>query len=362
MPKHWVGAAALLACIAGSAIAQEAVQGAAGVTLTAEQIATPHVVSVPIGARPGYRRIEGCSGHFPEGVTYELNLQAASGAALVAAARSTADTTLYIEGPGGLHACDDDTMDWDPRIELSNAPSGLYRLWVGTYSSTQSAGTASLVLTTDRNWPPSGLQHEAEPRDGPVELSAGFWPDPHFVRDIDVGGAFSIDLWSNDACYGSTEPAPNVRLHFRAGLRPTQLVIDLDSATDGTLAVRTPGGTWVCDDDSGAGLNPRVVLRPAETGDYVIYAASLRRAAQGVLSISESMPVVHPDLSATPSVRALSLAADVGGQSWRASRCVGRRRRCAGTVRRTHEHRATRRADHCGRRTFRAHASRQCRG
>jgi len=49
---------------------------------------------------------------------------------------SSADTTLVINSPNGSWICDDDSGgDLDPSIYLKDPASGVYDLWIGTYSS-----------------------------------------------------------------------------------------------------------------------------------------------------------------------------------------------------------------------------------
>jgi hypothetical protein len=50
---------------------------------------------------------------------------------------SSADTTLVINTPSGSWICDDDSGgDLDPSINFKNPASGVYDVWIGTYSST----------------------------------------------------------------------------------------------------------------------------------------------------------------------------------------------------------------------------------
>lgn len=46
------------------------------------------------------------------------------------------DTTLVINTPTGGWICDDDSGgDLDPSINFTNAQSGVYDIWIGTYGS-----------------------------------------------------------------------------------------------------------------------------------------------------------------------------------------------------------------------------------
>jgi hypothetical protein len=53
-----------------------------------------------------------------------------------------ADATLLVNTPDGSWACDDDGFgDTDPIIQIAKAQSGVYDIWVGTYSSSTFGAT-----------------------------------------------------------------------------------------------------------------------------------------------------------------------------------------------------------------------------
>jgi hypothetical protein len=62
--------------------------------------------------------------------------------ALYLYARSGSDTTLLVNLPSGAWACNDDGLGGrDPLLVIRQAPSGLYNLWVGTYSTSTAPAT-----------------------------------------------------------------------------------------------------------------------------------------------------------------------------------------------------------------------------
>jgi len=119
---------------------------------------------------------------------------------------------------------------------------------------------------------------------GNLSLNTGFQPDPVLVN-VTAGG--NIDVSSNvDGCTGHISAAPDVQLTFSAGSLP--LAISVSSNTDTTLVINTPDGQWFCDDDSGGGVNPSLVFRPAGSGVYDIWVGTYgTSAAAAQLSISE---------------------------------------------------------------------------
>jgi hypothetical protein len=58
--------------------------------------------------------------------------------------RSDEDTTLLINRPDATWICDDDSLgDSNPSVTIRDAASGLYNIWVGTYSD---SGLVSATL------------------------------------------------------------------------------------------------------------------------------------------------------------------------------------------------------------------------
>ncbi len=86
-----------------------------------------------------------CRGSIAAAPDYELTYQAGS-LPLVIRTESGTDVTLVVNGPSGEWYCDDDSAgNRNARVRLQNPQSGVYDIWVGTYSG----GTASsnIVIT-----------------------------------------------------------------------------------------------------------------------------------------------------------------------------------------------------------------------
>ena len=63
-----------------------------------------------------------------------------------------ADATLLVNTPDGSWSCDDDGFgDTDPIIQIAKAPSGVYDIWVGTYSSSTFGATLFVSELDPRN-------------------------------------------------------------------------------------------------------------------------------------------------------------------------------------------------------------------
>lgn len=110
----------------------------------------------------------------------------------------------------------------------------------------------------------------ATPTYGTVTLSSGFTPDPS-VHDIRAGGS---DRAAQAGCSGYIHAdAPDLDLKYEADAT-WGLQIDATADIDVTLMVHTPGGAWVCDDDTGNGLNARLSFDRPESGYYSIWVGT----------------------------------------------------------------------------------------
>ena len=112
----------------------------------------------------------------------------------------------------------------------------------------------------------------ADPTFGDVSLSAGFDPDPYTVEVIS-GGGISADVLGG-SCTGYIADAPDFDLYYDNGSGILPLDIYVDSTADTTLVINMPDGSWLCDDDSGDGVNPYVSLENPQTGLYDIWVGS----------------------------------------------------------------------------------------
>ena len=125
----------------------------------------------------------------------------------------------------------------------------------------------------------------ADPNYGTLNLSAGFHPDPQVVS-LTAGGGISASSASS-GCRGYITDAPDVRLLYTSGSYP--LIISVASASDTTLVVNAPNGTWYCDDDSGGAANPLIRFGSPQSGRYEIWVGTYSNSgyASANLSISE---------------------------------------------------------------------------
>ncbi|MDZ4766626.1 MAG: hypothetical protein SGI73_18975 [Chloroflexota bacterium] len=130
------------------------------------------------------------------------------------------------------------------------------------------------------------LDETAEPTWSSVTIDAPFVIDP-YVTTIGVGG--EVDLSDFDSqCVGFTDSAPSFNLTV-AGT-PSELTFFLVAAEDTTLLIRTPDGSYFCDDDTGGNRNPQINLEDVTEGTYNIWGASYTATPQpAYLFISENV-------------------------------------------------------------------------
>lgn len=103
-----------------------------------------------------------------------------------------------------------------------------------------------------------------------------------------------------DDCPGAFDlSAPDAVVEWGGGA----LWMTARSATDATLAVYGPDGTWVCNDD-GEGLAPVVAWGDAPRGRYAVWVGAFAQQSAGAATLlAGTRPVpTAPDLAARPAV------------------------------------------------------------
>ena len=155
-----------------------------------------------------------------------------------------------------------------------------------TLAAASLVACASIPESGGAGYGDGGPDYSARPAYGSMSLSAGFANDPRVVT-LRAGG--NIDARTlHSHCRGFIARAPDVRVHYNAGSLP--LIISVDSASDTTLVINGPDGSWYCDDDGGVnGLNPSVRFNPPQSGQYDIWVGTYESGAlqSAQLHISE---------------------------------------------------------------------------
>ncbi len=218
------------------------------------------------------------------------------------------DATLIVSDPTEQISCNDDFNSQNPAIEFANPASGIYDVWIGSFSaedfvpgylvvtegeSVPGAIQSSLLgmgaeveddsqaLTTD------GINANLEATFGTVELSPGFTPDPFSVSLLS-GGANDVAAQAvGENCVGYAATAPDYSLNLTGD--STQLRIFFVGEGDTTLVIRDPSGEFICNDDSFGTRNPTIDFRNALAGQYDIWVGSFSTSdlVGGTLYITE---------------------------------------------------------------------------
>ncbi|WP_207801077.1 MULTISPECIES: hypothetical protein [Gammaproteobacteria] len=105
-------------------------------TLNSGFMPDPWTYSIQAG---GSQEVQGlgssCVGHINyQAPDIDLNYSSGGVLGLYVYVRANSDTTLVINAPDGRWYCNDDSSGLDPMIHFASPQSGLYNIWVGTYS------------------------------------------------------------------------------------------------------------------------------------------------------------------------------------------------------------------------------------
>ncbi|MEM6784433.1 MAG: hypothetical protein AAF624_11950 [Bacteroidota bacterium] len=247
----------------------------------------PHTTTLTAGGSIEVNKGACTYGYVADAPDVDLYYTTSGGSDLYIYAESDSDVTLLVNAPDGSWLCDDDGLgNRDPLIAIPNAADGLYDIWIGTYGDEMQAATlhiSEIAPSGGGGSSADGIDIGAAPTYGDVNVSRGFGSN---TTTLTAGGSFQPDFGS--CTYGNVAGAPDVDLYYTTdGSGP--LFISVESEGDTTLLVNMPDGSWVCDDDSGNGSNPLLIIPNAADGLYDIWVGTYGDAMQSAtLTISES--------------------------------------------------------------------------
>jgi hypothetical protein len=119
-------------------------------TLTLEPGFGSEEVTVAAGGSDGVSVSgSGCTGYITNGEP-DVNVlfgESGEGGVLAFAVEAEDDTTLLVNLPDGSWRCSDDEIERNPAIVVEAPSSGLYNVWVGTFSQDASGASATLRIT-----------------------------------------------------------------------------------------------------------------------------------------------------------------------------------------------------------------------
>lgn len=271
-----IAGSAILAAAPAAAQDPDAPPAYGSVSLTAGFPDDPHSVAVQAGGAMDAGRVsDGCWGYVSYMPSVVLDYDA-GGFPLLISAASDADGVLMIQAPNGDWVCDDDSAgNLNPGVTFDEPASGRYAIWVGDFDG-DGYSPAMLHISeieySTRNDYSRAPDPDAAPTHGQVSLQAGFADDPR-TFGVTAGGDIEIDRYSGDSgCAGFVADRPSVVIDYEAGDYP--LFFSMETDDDGTIAVHTPDGDWVCDDDNAGDLNPGVRIETPSSGRYAVFAGS----------------------------------------------------------------------------------------
>lgn len=290
----WQLNGALIATDAGTAWSPQSYQTTAGGPLNLAQCATV----------PGH-------GYMNAAPSFTLTYDAQNrGLDLDFRVEAPCDTLMLInDASAGWHFNDDADGTLNPRIRLSAAPSGVYDIWVGTYSPTScqatlivesfpaaGGGTAPAPTPT----PPATAQTCPDWSIGGAEMQLNVGGTE--TRDVVAGGAVNL-FQQAGACgiqgHGYVHTGPDFTLYYTAPDGGAELQIAATGECDTLLLVNDQNAQWHFNDDH-VGLDPMISIPAAGTGRYDIwvgtYGPDLCRASMTVTSIAPAAPAA-PGLS-----------------------------------------------------------------
>ncbi|MCH7639622.1 MAG: hypothetical protein IH855_09195 [Bacteroidetes bacterium] len=250
---------------------------------------TPDPAAIDLVAGgPDENSIEGCNGYINNAAPdVDLNFETDGSLPLKIYVRSSTDTVILVNLPGGEWVCNDDYDGTSAAVLLDDPMSGNYNIWVGTFSSDVEEPAATLYFT---ELPDVELHSGAEASQHSLSFKSGFEPDPASY-DVSVGGTAYNPI---DGCNGFVNAdAPDVTIEFDTdGGLPLYIYAHPDEDEDLTMLVELPDGEFVCNDDAD-GLDPGLVIDEPEAGRYAVWVGSFRAYArtesrgQATLSLSE---------------------------------------------------------------------------
>lgn len=179
---------------------------------------------------------------------------------------SACDTTLLINDATAQWSFNDDSNGLNPALRLTQAQSGRYDIWVGTYSNTPCQAT--LIAETFDYQPPVCPDWSL----GGAQVTMNGLATE--TRQVIAGG--SVSLFDNQCdipAHGYVAQAPDFSLYFDPQGNPATLDITVQGNCDTLMLVNDPNAAWLFNDDA-TDLQPRIEIPNAIAGRYDIWVGT----------------------------------------------------------------------------------------
>ncbi|PQO22031.1 hypothetical protein C2I36_15205 [Rhodobacteraceae bacterium WD3A24] len=191
--------------------------------------------------------------------------------------QGSCDTVLLVnDASGQWHFNDDGGSSLNASMRLSNAPTGTYDIWVGTYGSSNCSTT--LVMETFGGGGSSGGGGAGVCPDWSLSGSSvrygaeGLWTPRSF--GVTAGGGTNLGNCGNIPGRGWVGAAPDFELDFFENNARRDLEFRTQGSCDTVLLVNDASGQWHFNDDGGSSLNASMRLSNAATGTYDIWVGT----------------------------------------------------------------------------------------
>lgn len=121
------------------------------VTLETGFIPDPHEVTLVAGGSTQVTQ-SGCNGFVSDSPDVDLHYTAGETFPLNIYVTSDSDTTLLVNLPDGTWVCNDDTSGLNPALSFESPQSGLYNIWVGSYSDDEMPAATLKISEIAPQW------------------------------------------------------------------------------------------------------------------------------------------------------------------------------------------------------------------
>lgn len=224
-------------------------------------------------------------------------------------ATTPGDGVIVIYTPSGGWVCNDDMSGLNPGVTFEAAEAGDYLVWVGALYEGGADTFELFARLGDPDWglPPTNI--DGDPRYGFSELNVDQATSGQLLIRGEISATAAADTLPNDMyCSGYINAdAPDLVLTLDRSSAAFSLFATSD--VDLVMAVRSPLGEWLCNDDT-MGTDPAVTFDAGDVGEYLIYVGAFSEGAVGRFDLFARMG--EPDWTMITSMADNGFVPDTG--------------------------------------------------
>lgn len=224
-------------------------------------------------------------------------------------ATTPGDGVIVIHTPSGGWVCNDDMSGLNPGVTFETAEAGDYLVWVGALYEGGADTFDLFARLGDPDWGLPLTNIDGDPRYGFSELNVDQATSGQLLIRGEISATAAADTLPNDMyCSGYINAdAPDLVLTLDRASAGFSLYATSD--VDLVMAVRSPTGEWLCNDDT-MGTDPAVTFDAGDVGEYLIYVGAFSEGAVGRFDLFVRMG--DPDWTLITSTADDSVARDSG--------------------------------------------------